>query len=170
MADSVKEENTGQYGDTTAQDTACCDRWRLYSCWSVGYSFGYLSFLQNADICVAPVLDLGRVLANRGHTLELATLEGQEEWAQDYISRIHTMGKGPSEEALDEQYLRMRDWDVREGFSDVMESKFMFDSYWTQTYKHLKDIMSDASRRPDMIIADFFVDAAKDMQIGTPYR
>lgn len=76
------------------------------------------------------------------------------------------MGKGPSQESLDHHYLRMRDWDVRKGFSDVMESKFMFDSYWTQTYHHLKEIMQDASRKPDMILADFFVDAAKDMQIG----
>ena len=78
------------------------------------------------------------------------------------------MGEGPSQESLDEHYLRMREWDVRKGFSDVMESKFMFDSYWTQTYKHLKDIMRDVSRKPDMIVADFFVDAVKDMQIGMP--
>lgn len=77
------------------------------------------------------------------------------------------MGPGPTAESLDDHYMRMREWDVRKGFSDVMDSKFMFDSYWTQTYSHLKAIMQDLARKPDMIVADFFVDAAKDMQIGT---
>ena len=67
------------------------------------------------------------------------------------------MGKGPSQESLDHHYLRMRDWDVRKSFSNVMESNFMYDSYWTQTYHHLKAIMQDPLRKPDMIIADFFV-------------
>jgi hypothetical protein len=46
-----------------------------------------------------------------------------------------------------------------------MESKYTFDSYWTQTYIHLESIISDSTTRPDVMVADFFVDAVKDMMI-----
>jgi hypothetical protein len=52
-----------------------------------------------------------------------------------------------------------------------MESKYLWDSYWTDTYLHLKQIMSEPITRPDFIIADFFADAAvEDMmvQLGVP--
>lgn len=75
------------------------------------------------------------------------------------------MGPAPSEEVLEAHYLRMRAWDIRKGLGPVMDSKYMFDSDWTQTYMGLKEIMEDAERRPDMIVADFFVDAVKDMLI-----
>ena len=114
----------------------------------------------------SPVIELGRVLANRGHNIDFATLEGQEQWTEDFISTVYSMGPGPSEKDLDAHYLRMREWDAKRGFDDVMDSKYMFDSYWTQTYKHLKALMENETTRPDMIVADFFVDAAKDMQIG----
>lgn len=73
------------------------------------------------------------------------------------------MGPGPTEEQLDAHYQRNRLWDPSQGLDGVMESKYMFDSYWTQTYRRLKEIMSDPATRPDMMIADFFVDAVKDM-------
>jgi hypothetical protein len=75
------------------------------------------------------------------------------------------MGPGPSEEVLEAHYLRMRAWDIKKGLGPVMDSKYMFDSDWTQTYMGLKEIMEDAERRPDAIVADFFVDAVKDMLI-----
>jgi len=114
----------------------------------------------------APVIELGRVLVSRGHTVDFATLEGQEKWQEDFMSTVHSMGPGPSDDVLEAHYLRMRDWDAKKGFDLVMDSKYMFDSYWTQTYKHLKTIMANETTRPDMIVADFFVDAVKDMQIG----
>ena len=46
-----------------------------------------------------------------------------------------------------------------------MDSKYLFDSFWTQTYHRLKEIMDDPTTRPDMMVADFFVDAVKDMHI-----
>jgi hypothetical protein len=55
----------------------------------------------------------------------------------------------------------MRAWDIRKGLGPVMDSKYMFDSDWTQMYIGLKEIMEDAERRP----ADFFVNAVKDMLI-----
>lgn len=111
------------------------------------------------------MLELGKVLAQRGHTVDFATLEGQESWAEGhgYISKLHLMGPGPSHEDLEAHYLRMRQWDASKGFAGVMESKYLFDSYWTQTYQHLKRIVEDPATRPDMLLADFFVDAVTDI-------
>ncbi|KAF4227142.1 hypothetical protein CNMCM6805_003395 [Aspergillus fumigatiaffinis] len=112
----------------------------------------------------APVLELGKILANRGHTIEFATLDGQEKWTDGFpISRTHLMGPGPTEEQLDAHYKRSRLWDPAKGFRDVMDSKYLFDSLWTQTYRRLKEIMADPATRPDMMVADFFVDAVKDI-------
>lgn len=47
-----------------------------------------------------------------------------------------------------------------------MESKYLFDSFWPQTYHRLKVILDNPETRPSMMIADFFVDAAKDIHIG----
>ncbi|RAL13459.1 glycosyltransferase [Aspergillus homomorphus CBS 101889] len=113
----------------------------------------------------APVLELGRVLSERGHTVDFATMEGQEHWTEDYpfISQLHILGTGPTDQQLNEHYLRMRNWDMSVGLAGAMPSKYMFDSFWPVTYIHLKAIMEDPARRPDFIIADFFVDAVKDM-------
>ncbi|PYI13728.1 putative UDP-glucoronosyl and UDP-glucosyl transferase [Aspergillus violaceofuscus CBS 115571] len=113
----------------------------------------------------APVLELGKVLSERGHTVDFATMEGQEHWTKDYpfISQLHILGAGPTERQLSEHYLRMRNWDMSVGLAGAMPSKYMFDSFWPVTYDHLKSIVDDSARRPDFIIADFFVDAVKDM-------
>lgn len=75
------------------------------------------------------------------------------------------MGPGPTDDQLNDHYLRMRDSDVSKGIGSTMESKYMFDSFWPQTYRGLKDIMEDPDTRPHMIVADFFVDAVKDMHV-----
>lgn len=97
--------------------------------------------------------------------MDFATLDGQEGWTNgyDYIGKLHLMGPGPSHEDLEAHYLRMREWNVSNGVGPVMESKYMFDSYWTQTYHNLKRIIDDPATRPDLLLADFFVDAAKDI-------
>jgi hypothetical protein len=43
------------------------------------------------------------------------------------------MGLGPSEANLIAHYLRVQGWDARKGFADLIDSKLMFDFYWTQT-------------------------------------
>ncbi|KZF20983.1 glycosyltransferase family 1 protein [Xylona heveae TC161] len=115
----------------------------------------------------APVFEIGRALAERGHTIEFATLEGQERWINGYefITKIHLLGPGPTEEQLDAHYRRMRAWDISKGIGGTMESKYMFDSFWPQTYRGLKALMDDPATRPSMMIADFFVDAVKDMLV-----
>lgn len=113
------------------------------------------------------MFEIGRALAERGHTIEFATLEGQEHWTKDYdfVSKIHLLGPYATEEQLTAHYLRMRKWDISEGIGGAMDSKYLFDSFWPQTYHGLKAIMDDPARRPDMFVADFFVDAVKDMLV-----
>lgn len=119
--------------------------------------------------CKAPVLEIGRVLAARGHTIEFATLEGQEHWveSEDYgfITKVYLLGSGPTEEQLEAHYRRSQKWDVTKGLGASMESKYLFDSFWPQTYHGLKGIMDNSATRPGMMIADFFVDAVKDIHV-----
>ncbi|KGO66575.1 UDP-glucuronosyl/UDP-glucosyltransferase [Penicillium italicum] len=113
-----------------------------------------------------PVLEIGRVLAERGHEIEFATLDGQESWLKpdyDFVNKLHPLGPGPTPEQLDGHYRRMQAWDISKGIGKAMGSKYLFDSFWPQTYHRLKEIMEDPATRPDMIVADFFVEAANDI-------
>jgi hypothetical protein len=64
---------------------------------------------------------------------------------------------------MNEHYLRMRSWDISKGITGIMESKYLWDSFWPQTYHGLRSIMNDGATRPNFLIADFFVDAVKDI-------
>jgi hypothetical protein len=121
----------------------------------------------------APVLEICRVLAERGHVVEFATNAGQEEWAKycPSIRTVYPFGPGPSDEEIEAHYRRMLSWSPADGLSSIMKSKYLWDSYWTDTYLHLKKIMSNPATRPDFIVADFFADTAvKDMMVefGVP--
>ncbi|KAF4449133.1 hypothetical protein F53441_7529 [Fusarium austroafricanum] len=114
----------------------------------------------------APVLEIGAVLASRGHEIQFATCADQEDWAANYpfINTIYTVGPAPSEDDLDLHYETMRLWRHEHGFGPMMKSKYFFDNFWTDTYKSLHAICEDEFMRPDFIIADFFADsAARDM-------
>ena len=112
----------------------------------------------------APVLEIGRALAERGHIIEFATLEGQEGWVKteeySFVSNIYALGLGPTHDQLDGHYRRMQAWDMSKGIGPVMGSKYLWDSFWPQTYRGLKEIVEDPASRPAMLIADFFADAA----------
>ncbi|KAJ0346594.1 hypothetical protein KNSL1_007325 [Colletotrichum chrysophilum] len=121
----------------------------------------------------APVLELGAVLAARGHEVHFGTNTGQEHWASAYpsISRIHSFGPALPDDEAEQHYTRMRQWRPSDGVGSIMQSKYLFDSYWPDTYFHLRELVLGPDTTPDMIIADFFVDAAaKDMMIefGVP--
>ncbi|BCR88254.1 glycosyltransferase family 1 protein [Aspergillus chevalieri] len=118
----------------------------------------------------APVLEIGRALASRGHTIEFATLEGQEDWIRDkgkydFVTKVYLLGPGPTDEQLEAHYRRSQAWDISKGLGASMESKYMFDSFWPQTYHGLKRMMNNPMTRPSMMIADFFVDAVKDIHV-----
>ena len=73
----------------------------------------------------APVLEIGRALASRGHTIEFATLEGQEHWVQEYgfVTKVYLLGHGPTDEQLEAHYRRSQAWDISKGLGASMESK-----------------------------------------------
>ncbi|KAH8908529.1 UDP-glucosyl transferase family protein [Coniochaeta sp. PMI_546] len=114
----------------------------------------------------APVLELGRILAGRGHRIEFATHKGQEKWvAPDYysfVSRIHTMGEAMTPEQEATHYQDMQQSDPRRDYWGYFRPKLTVDAFWTSDFAYLKDIV--AASRPDMIVADFFVDAVRDIQ------
>ncbi|KAG9826520.1 UDP-glucoronosyl and UDP-glucosyl transferase, partial [Aureobasidium melanogenum] len=62
-------------------------------------------------------------------------------------------------------YKRMQQWDIAKGIGQAMESKYLWDSWWPKTYHGLKAIMDDSATRPDMMIADFFVEAVTDIHV-----
>ena len=115
------------------------------------------------------MLEIGRVLAERGHEIEFGTLERQESWIQsdeyNFVKKIHLLGPGPTHDQLDDHYRRMQEWDITKGVGKVLKSKYLWDSFWPQTYQHLKEIMNDPITRPAFIVADFFVEAANDIHV-----
>ncbi|KAF4975247.1 hypothetical protein FZEAL_7954 [Fusarium zealandicum] len=114
----------------------------------------------------APVLEIGAVLASRGHEIQFATNAGQESWARDYpfIQTIHIVGPAAPEPEMDEHYERMRLWRHEHGFAPMMKSKYLFDRFWTDAYTCLRALCEDPATRPDFIVADFFADnVARDM-------
>ncbi|KAK7459772.1 hypothetical protein Landi51_00021 [Colletotrichum acutatum] len=121
----------------------------------------------------APILELGAVFAARGHEVHFGTNSGQEHWASDYpsITCVHSFGPAIPNTDAEAHYARMIQWRPSDGVGPIMKSKFLFDSYWPDTWFHLRELMLDSDAKPDMIIADFFVEAAaKDMMVefGVP--
>ncbi|KAK7431788.1 hypothetical protein QQZ08_001728 [Neonectria magnoliae] len=114
----------------------------------------------------APVLELGHVLAKRGHTIVFATHRGQQKWVEDnpscsFVSQVYTMGDpmNPQKEAA--HYLHMQQTDPRESYVEYFRPKFAVDAFWASDYACLRRVVDEAS--PDLILADFFVDAARDV-------
>ncbi|RYP02284.1 hypothetical protein DL764_005850 [Monosporascus ibericus] len=100
-----------------------------------------------------PVLEICRVLARRGHTIDFATCAGQEGWVADFpfVSRVYSFAEGPSEAEYEAHYRRMLMHDPAKGIGPAL-------------------CLAKTTRR-DFIVADFFVDAAAlDMQVefGVP--
>ncbi|GKZ27178.1 hypothetical protein AbraIFM66951_001783 [Aspergillus brasiliensis] len=116
-----------------------------------------------------PVLEIARVLSARGHVIEFATLEGQQIWTQDYpfISSVHILGPSQTMEAEEEAYLRMSRWKLglHHSFAPVMETRKYLESSWAAVYPSLSGLVQDPARRPDFILADYLVDAVRDMKV-----
>ncbi|KXH37063.1 hypothetical protein CSIM01_00125 [Colletotrichum simmondsii] len=83
----------------------------------------------------APILELGGVLAARGHELRFGTNPGQEHWESDYssITRVHSFGPAMPNADAEAHYTRMIQWRPSHGVGSVMESKYLFNSYWPDT-------------------------------------
>ncbi|KAI1204353.1 UDP-glucosyl transferase family protein [Annulohypoxylon truncatum] len=121
----------------------------------------------------APVLELGRILSARGHRVALATHQGQEKWIEGtsfgFLTSVYTMGPPMDPETEAAHYLQMQNSDIRKSYRDYFRPKFNVDAFWASDYSFLKDICE--AFKPDMIVADFFVDSAvRDIkcQAGIP--
>lgn len=115
------------------------------------------------------MLELGRVLAQRGHRIEFATHRGQEKWVQPeyyrFVSRVHTMGEPMTPEQEEAHYLALQHSDPRRDYRGFFRPKLTVDAFWTSDFAFLKRIV--VVSKPAVIVADFFVNAARDIQYQT---
>ncbi|MCJ1317713.1 hypothetical protein MMC15_003039 [Xylographa vitiligo] len=113
----------------------------------------------------APVLEIGRILAARGHTVEFGTLRGREYWAtkHDFVSKIHILGPEITAEEDEVQYFNVNKWSLKGDFSAVVQCRKFLEESWPNVYAALKILVTDPNTRPDFILADYLVDAARDM-------
>lgn len=108
------------------------------------------------------------MLDSRGYNIEFGTLEGQEHWAHgyDFISRVHILGAGITKVEEEQNYLRMTDWHLRgllDSWNPVFDAKKALEATWHRVFLSLVRIMEDPELRPDFILADYLVEAARDI-------
>lgn len=130
----------------------------------------YQSYKIAELILIAPLLELGSILARRGHMIELATDGEEDQWPEEWrkekdnIRCLHHFGPRLENDAVRCEYEILSKWRPSSGMRSLIQSKQVFDSHWTSTYQHLHQLCSKAERRPDFIIADYFCEAsARDM-------
>ncbi|KAB5584993.1 UDP-glucosyl transferase family protein [Coniochaeta sp. 2T2.1] len=113
----------------------------------------------------APMFEVCRILHQRGHTIEFATLSAREAYAEPYpfVSAIHVVGRAIKPDEEEALYVRFCEWSWSgKGLRQMIKGKKFFDSLWTETYTNLKSVIE--ATRPDFLFGDFHVDAARDMQ------
>ncbi|KAL1640699.1 hypothetical protein SLS58_006713 [Diplodia intermedia] len=115
----------------------------------------------------APILELGAVLAARGHTIAFATNAGQEHWARasPFISATHTLG--PALPASIDAAICERSWSAAtspspsSSLAALLAAKRTMDaSAWPAAHARLRRLCAAPATRPDFIVADYFSDAA----------
>jgi UDP:flavonoid glycosyltransferase YjiC (YdhE family) len=64
-------------------------------------------------------------------------------------------------------YLRMSHWttDIMSNWGAIIDSKIFLESSWPDAYRGLSKLSQNASTRPDFILADYWVDAARDVSL-----
>ncbi|KAL2831413.1 hypothetical protein BDW59DRAFT_157841 [Aspergillus cavernicola] len=117
--------------------------------------------------CAAPILEICRILHSRGHTIEFACLDGHQNLAAPhaFVSKIHVVGRNMSVEE-DKSLYRLFDESVAstaEGRKGTFRALAFFHSWWPETYRNLKTLVSNPEHRPDFIIADLLADACIDI-------
>jgi hypothetical protein len=115
--------------------------------------------------CPPPIFEVCKLLHERGHTIEFATLAEREKYAKAYpfVSAIHIVGRAITPAEEDMLYLRFCEWSwTGKGLRDLFWGKKFFEAFWPETYINLKKVIE--STKPDMIFGDYLVDAARDIQ------
>lgn len=121
-----------------------------------------------------PLLEISRLLAARGHTIEFGTFSDRDHWLKDapFVSKLHLLGRSVSIDLEEKAYLRMSQWSssLIKSWGVIFETKEFLDSSWPDVYTSLSKIMNDPQSRPDFILSDYLVEAVRDMNIeyGVP--
>ena len=113
-----------------------------------------------------PVLEICKILHQRGHEIEFACLENQKKGLEEsypWLSKVYVVGRSITH-AEDEDVYRL--WDdadlsTAKGRGDVITGFKFFSSFWPETYSRLNDLISKS--RPDFIISEVFTEACIDM-------
>ncbi|KAK4118276.1 glycosyltransferase family 1 protein [Parathielavia appendiculata] len=117
----------------------------------------------------APVLEIASVLASRGYSIDFATFSGREQWIKDcpFVSSFHVIGPSESADVEEANYIRMSSWttNLMSNWAAVFETRMYLESSWPNAYRGLSRLMQDPATRPDFILADYWVDAARDMSV-----
>ncbi|OAQ57610.1 UDP-glucosyl transferase family protein [Pochonia chlamydosporia 170] len=115
----------------------------------------------------APLFELASILASRGYLIEFGTLSGRDNWLSNwpFVSRFHIIGKAVPPNVEEENYLNMSKWDtdLTSNWASVFKTKLFLESSWPEVYASLKGIVQDHESRPDFILADYWVEAARDV-------
>lgn len=112
----------------------------------------------------APILEICKLLHQRGHIIEFATLAEREHLVRDYpfVSKVHFLARAITAAEEEELYIRFGRWSFSAaGTRDFIEGKKFFDGFWPETYRNLKRVVDES--RPDLVFADYQVEAAKDV-------
>jgi hypothetical protein len=108
------------------------------------------------------MLEVARILHSRGHTIELATLAGNEGWAAEcsFVARTYKLGPGVPEDVEEREYLAMSAWEnsrYTTDYSAMFRSRRFMAHSWPDVYKSLCIIVEDEKTRPDLLLADYGV-------------
>lgn len=116
----------------------------------------------------APILEICRILADRGHTIEFATLSGRQSLvdAHPFVKKVHFVGRAITPAEDERLYLRFSRWDNRSfaGRRDYIQCKKFYDSFWTETFRGLERVIRDA--HPDLVFSDFQAEASRDAAVA----
>jgi UDP:flavonoid glycosyltransferase YjiC (YdhE family) len=113
------------------------------------------------------VLEIARILASRGYTVDFATLSGREQWVKDRpsISEFHVIGPSVPAAVEEASYIRMSSWttDLMSNWGAIFDTRIFLESSWPDAYRGLSKLVENPATRPDFILADYWVDAARDV-------
>jgi UDP:flavonoid glycosyltransferase YjiC (YdhE family) len=115
----------------------------------------------------APLLEIAKILAFRGYQIDFATLSGREQWVENcaFVSGFHVIGPSVPADVEEANYRRMSNWttDLISNWGAIIDSKIFMESSWPDAYRGLSKLAQSPATRPDFILADYWVDAARDV-------
>lgn len=100
----------------------------------------------------------------RGYAIDFGSLEGRESWVANcpFVSQFHVLGPAVPAAVEEEQYLAMSAWSSS-NWENMFATRRFLESSWPHAYKSLSRLAKDPETRPDFILADYWVDAARDV-------